>query len=337
MNPDLLELIRTPYKISRLVIGPSLRQGTFDSHSVDCPFPFCHNGKYYMTFTGWDTTGYRTGIAVSDDLLHWNKQRLLLDRGRTGSVTEYNAALTCILRDNDLYGPGTLKQVKGRFVGTYHAYPAPGYETGPAVIGLCFSDDLLHWNVEAPILRPDPAWDWEKGGLYKSWIMESDGVYYLFYNAKNRDSWPWTEQTGLAISTDLDHWERYAGNPVLAVGKPGAFDDLFVSDPCVFRLNGQWVMFYFGNCSDGHARDSAAFSNDLLHWEKCGEILVDTGTEGSLDSRHAHKAGVISHEGVLYHFYCAVSPARDHRQGEIDHDEIRGISLARSKPFDQDQ
>lgn len=88
----------------------------------------------------------------------------------------------------------------------------------------------------------------------------------LNYNAKNQDSSPWIEQTGLATSTNLVHWQCCPANPVLKVGPPGAFDDVFASDPCVLRLDDGCVMFYFGNCSDGHARDSAAFSPDLLTW-----------------------------------------------------------------------
>ena len=330
MSP--LDRIRTPYKTNRLVLAPSYQPGAFDSHAVDCPFLFSHQGRCYMTCVGWDGMGYQTGLAVSDDLLHWHKERVLLPRGPAGSVTAYNCALTCILRDNDLSGSGALKQVNGRYVGTYHAYPAPGYESGPAVIGLCFSADLLHWEIGEPVLRPADGAPWEQGGLYKSWIMEQAGVYSLFYNAKNRDRWPWIEQTGLATSTDLVHWQRCAENPLLKVGPAGAFDDRFASDPCVLRLGQEWVMFYFGLSSDGHARDGAAFSTDLLHWEKCGEVLVDVGAQGSIDSAHAHKAGIISKDGVLYHYYCAVSPAASGETGEIAPGEVRGISLTLSEP-----
>jgi predicted GH43/DUF377 family glycosyl hydrolase len=325
---------RTPYKINRLVLQPSFVPGTFDSHAVDCPFPFFHQGRFYMTYIGWDSIGYRTGLAVSDDLLTWEKVGLILDRGPAGSVTEFNIALTSILRENELYGSGELKQVNGKYIGTYHAYPKPGYESGPAVIGICTSDDLRHWEVEDPVLKPDPFCRWEAGGLYKSWLMEHNGTYYLFYNAKNRTEGNWIEQIGLATSRDLLHFERYAGNPVVTVGKSGQFDDLFASDPCVFRFNDLWVMFYYGNCSDGHARDSAACSRDLLHWYKISEILVDVGEEGSIDSIHAHKPGLITKDGILYHFYCVVSPAKPEQMGGIDHNEMRGISLARSTPFD---
>ena len=99
----MLEVIQTPNKHDKLVVAPSYKSGTFDSHAVDCPFPFFHDGKYWMTYVGWDGTGYQSGLASSDDLRNWKTEGLLLGRGPTGSVTEYNAALTCILRDNQLF------------------------------------------------------------------------------------------------------------------------------------------------------------------------------------------------------------------------------------------
>lgn len=321
-------IYETPNKHGALVVAPSYRTGDFDSHAVDCPFLFAHEGKFWMTYVGWDGTGYQTGLASSADLLDWRKEGLVLGRGPKGSATEYNAAMTCILRDNALFGPGTLKRVNGRFVGTYHAYPQPGYEAGPGVIGLCFSDDLRSWEIAPPVLEPDPSCAWEAGGLYKSWLLEADGLYYLFYNAKCRSNGPWVEETGFAMSPDLVHWERFPANPVLRLGAKGAFDDCFASDPCVLRHRDRWLMFYFGLSSDGHARDGLAFSDDLCSWRKSGSVLIDVGPEGSIDSRYAHKPGIISHGNRLYHFYCAVAPARDKLPGGIDHNEVRGISVA---------
>jgi predicted GH43/DUF377 family glycosyl hydrolase len=326
----MLEKIQTPNKLNRLVIEPSYRKNSFDSHGVDCPFPFFHNGKYYLTYVGFDGVGYRTGLASSADLLTWKKEGLLLDRGPKGSVTEFNIALTGILRDNELFGPGELKKIDGRYVGTYHAYPSPGYEAGPAVIGLCFSHDLHHWQLTDPILRAEDGAAWERGGLYKSWLMEHAGTFYLFYNAKNQPGWPWLEQTGVATSKDLKTWKRFEGNPILKVGPAGDFDDLFASDPCVFRFEDKWVMFYFGNSTDGHARDGVAFSDDLFTWTKSGRILIDIGPSGSIDSRHAHKPGIIAKDGKLFHFYCAVAPNPDKRIGDVETAEFRGISLATS-------
>jgi len=50
----------------------------------------------------------------------------------------------------------------------------------------------------------------------------------------------------------------------------------------------------------------------------------------SIDSRYAHKPAVIGKDGVVYHFYCAVAPAADPKQGEIEYGEVRGISVAHS-------
>jgi predicted GH43/DUF377 family glycosyl hydrolase len=325
--------LRTPHKIGRLVLRPSYAKGEFDSHAVDCPFPFLHEGSYYMMYVGWDGIGYRTGLAKSDDLEMWSKAGIILDRGRSGSVTQYNAAMTSILRDNDLFGPGVLKKVDGRFIGTYHAYPKPGYEEGPAVIGLCYSDDLYHWEVGEPILRPDRNCAWEAGGLYKSWLMKHEGVYYMFYNAKNKSSWPWIEQTGLATSTDLVKWERSPLNPLLPNGEKGEFDDVFASDPVVLRHDNRWIMYYFGNGSDGHAREGVAVSDDLLHWRKSGEVLIDVGGEGSVDSKYAHKPGIIAKGSRLYHFYCAVRDLESEGIGDVPVKEGRGLSLATSTPL----
>ncbi len=329
--PALLEKVRTPQKSGKLALAPSFKKGSFDSHAVDCPFPFFHEGRYGMLFVGWDGLGYQTGLATSADLENWRKEGVILGRGKKGSVTEFNAAMSSILRDNDLLGPGTLKKVNGRFLGTYHAYPQPGYEVGAAVIGLCASDDLYTWEVGAPVLRADAKCAWEAGGLYKSWLMEADGTYYLFYNAKNITEGTWLEQTGVATSRDLDSWERWPGNPVLSVGAPGSFDDRFASDPCVFKCDNTWMMFYFGFSSDGHARESVAFSQDLRSWRKTDEVLIDVGPAGSLDSLYAHKAGLIAKAGRLYHFYCAVAPAGPEPLGDIIHNEMRGISFATGK------
>lgn len=325
----LAEQLATPTKYSSLVLSPTCRLGDFDSHAVDCPFVFRHESGFLMTYVGFDGIGYRTGLASSSDLLSWKREGLILDRGPEGSVTRYNAALTWILRDNGLFDEGRLRALKGLYVGTYHAYPRPGYESGPAVIGLCTSKDLRRWEVSEPCLFPQHGSAWETGGLYKSCLVEHDGVYYLFYNAKTDEN-PWIEQIGIAMSTDLVTWRRHEGNPVLRVGDDGAFDERFVSEPCVLRVGDVWALFYFGLSGDGVARDSVAFSMDLVHWSKSDAILLDIGPEGSIDSRYAHKPSLISHDGRLFHFYCAVAPRKTIPDEHIATAETRGIAVAYS-------
>jgi hypothetical protein len=111
----MIENIRTPIKTNRLLLAPTGSPGDFDSHTVDCPNLFFHNDRYYLTYVGYDGLGYQTGLASSEDLLNWQREGVIFGRGPAGSPTACNAALNCILRDNELYGAGTLKTVDGRF------------------------------------------------------------------------------------------------------------------------------------------------------------------------------------------------------------------------------
>ena len=321
---------RTSYKYPKLVLAASNDSQAFDSKSVDCPFVFFHDGQFYMTYIGYDGVGYQTGLASSKDLIGWKKLECILKRDPASSVTRYNVAMNWIVRENAMRSAGELKKVRNRFLGVYHAYPNAGYEAGSAVIGLCWSDDLLHWERADPFLRAEDGTFWERGGLYKPCLVELNGTYYLFYNAKTprltkEQGGGWLEQTGVATSTDLKQWKRYENNPILTNGSKGSWDDRFASDPCVVLNGNQWAMFYYGLSTTGKARDLLAVGNDPFHYTKVNEIMIDVGPPGTVDSTYAHKPSIVYHDGALYHFYCAVS-------GKYPN-EVRGISVARSRPW----
>ncbi|WP_435178394.1 hypothetical protein [Actinacidiphila sp. bgisy145] len=323
-----IDRIATPCRDERLVVAPSFTEGTFDSHAVDCPFVFSRDGRQGMTYVGWDGVGYQTALAWNDAEHGWGPGRVVLARDASDPLRRYNAALTSIARDNDLWSAGELRDFDGWHYGTFHAYPAAGYEAGPASIGFVRSRDPLHWEQTGAVLDPRDGGAWERGGLYKSWLLEHEGLFYTFYNAKDRDQWPWTEQTGLAVSSDLAHWTRHDANPVLSVGGPGSFDERFASDPCVLRDGDFWIMFYFGLAEDGHAREGFATSRDLRTWVKSKEILLDVGPAGSIDSLHTHKPAVMSWNGRLEHYYCAVTHRDPVRLGGYAQREMRGITRA---------
>ena len=320
-----LRVYRTPFKYGKLVLAKSGIAGRFDEKSVDCPFVFSANGQFYMTYIGYDGIGYQTGLASSKDLVHWENQTLIMARDPSHPVFRYNVALMCILRDNDLASSASLQKVNGRYLGAWHAYPNAGYEEGPAVIGLAWSDDLIHWERGEPILRAEDGAAWERGGLYKPYLLKSGDTYYIFYNAKNDAPRGWIEQSGVATSKDLKTWTRHPANPILPAGGSGSWDERFASDPVVFRHGEQWAMFYYGLSADGKARDLLAVGDSLERFTKVPEILIDVGAPGTVDETYAHKPAMISHDGALYHYYCAVS-------GQWPN-ETRGISVARSKPW----
>lgn len=288
------------------ILEPSASEGAFDAQGVDCPFPFRHGGRFYLAYVGFDGRGYQTGITESEDLIHWENRRLLIGRGAPGSFREHNFALTSLLRDNALEGPGELARHEGRFTGAYHAYPEPGYEAGPACIGFCFSEDLVDWDIGEPCFFAQGGEEWERGGLYKSFLLRHEGTYYLFYNAKNDAPGNHREQIGLATSPDLKTWTRCGENPIVPNGPPGSLDQIFAADPAVYACAGGWVMAYYGLAADGHARLLIAWSRDLVRWTKFPQPIRNVRPAGHYDSQYAHKPGLIAHEGRLHHFYCAV-------------------------------
>jgi predicted GH43/DUF377 family glycosyl hydrolase len=352
-TPDAVAPFRTPYKYPKLVLSPTGRKGDFDERSIDDPIVFYANGAFQMLYIGWDGIGYQTGLATSSDLLHWRRTALVAPRDPASKYTKYNLALSSILRDKQLRSRGEAIKINGKYLGAWNAYPSAGYEEGAAVIGLATSEDLLHWELTDPILTPQDGAPWEHGGLYRPDLMLDHGTYYLYYNAKT-DTLPpsegggWREQTGVATSTNLTTWTRYDHNPILANGPRGsatyptanpisstqppiadARDSRFASNPFVVQNGHDFAMFYYGfrYQRPGRACEMLALGSNPYSFVKVPEILIDTGAPGTIDETFAHKPSVITHEGALYHFYCAVS-------GQYPN-ELRGIAVARSKPWER--
>ena len=337
MNYELNRYV-SPYKYGAPVIVPSGVDGDFKQLGVDCPVPFRHNGKVYMLHVGFDGRGYQTALCVAEDdsLLKWKQLKVILPRGSEGAWDAAGRAGTTVICDNELFGLRELKKVNDKYWLMYHAYPGSGYEVGPAEIGIawCEDEELLDWHcLDHPVYSWRDGENWEHGGLYKCHVIEHDGKFYMYYNAKNIIDGQWLEQTGGAVSDDLLNWQRLPGNPCVPV-TPGAWDCKFASDPVVVHDKDKniWVMFYFGYNYE-HAQDGIAFSEDLIHWHKHSEPIMNNGATGELDSTHAHKPGVIWHNGMLYHFYCAVRPTETADEKSRFKNEYRTISVARSKPW----
>ncbi len=325
---------QTPYKLSHPVLEPSRRPGAYDSVSVDVPFVFFHNDRFCMLHVGFDGRGYQTALATADSPQGpFRDVGLVLRRGEGNGWDSGNAAGVWLLSDDALFHTRRLKKIDGKYWMYYHSYPEDGYEAGPASIGMawCEDEDLLRWHrLPDPILTIEGGADWEAGGLYKNCVVEQDGRYYFFYNAKTRSGpeQAWKEQIGLAVGDTPFSFTRQPDNPVLQVS-PGRWDSQFVSDPWVVRDGARWVLFYYG--FDGaHAREGLAFSDDLKRWEKYPEPLLNVGPPGALDDVHAHKPAVLWHDGTLYHYYCCCQ----HDPAFPPYSEHRAIAVASSRPIE---
>ena len=210
----------TPYKYGKPILEPSGKEGDFDRYGVDNMRICRHNGKFYCFYIGFDGSGYRTALAVSEDLLNWEKKGVVLDAGSGRPWDTNGRAISCLLCDVDLYGNRELIKHNGKYWLFYHAYPGVGYEVGAAANGIAWSTDeeLLEWHCEEePVFTKGALGCWDGDGMYSTWIVPHDGKYLLYYNGKKYTENAWNEQVGVAFSDSFHNWKRYEGNPVLKV------------------------------------------------------------------------------------------------------------------------
>ena len=345
--------VRTPYKYG-LVVAP-----TDNYHKYDCPTVFRMGEKWLMTYVcydgkdGTDGRGYETWLAESSDLLHWNTLGRVLSlplvpsEGKESWDQNQRGGFPSLI---DWTWGGSYEQqtYKGRHWMTYIGGHGTGYEAvrEPLNIGMAWTKNnigLAHeWQTsDKPLLSindKDAQW-WETLTQYKSTIYDDPDKtlgkrFVMFYNAGgiNPANNLKAERIGIALSDNLKKWERYSGNPVYTHESPG----IITGDAQIVKMNPEqlspsfgggrekafYVMFYFSAYNPSrpyNAYNTFAVSRDLIHWQDwTGEDLI--APSKPYDELFAHKSCVVKHNGVVYHFYCAVNNTQQ-----------RGIAVATSR------
>ena len=311
----IYDAVKTPCKYG-VVLRPEADE------SFDCPNVFRCGGTWYMLYVGIrNNVGYETYLAESRDLLHWEPLGKVLPFAESG-WDKWQADGSIALVDPGWGGTAELQSFAGKYWMSYFGGAKQGYEPDPLAIGLAWSttpNRPVAWTrlAENPVLAPDQpdARPFEQATLFKSHILwdktESLGFpFVMYYNAKQHGAW--IERIGMAVSKDMVHWTRYGAAPVIDNGTG------ISGDPQIVRIGDLWVMFFFGAGWKPGAFDTFACSYDLVHWTKwTGPDLI--APSEPWDKTFAHKPWLLKHEGVVYHFYCAVG------------DEGRVIALATSK------
>ena len=330
---QIYEEVKTPYKYG-LAVAPA-----DNYHKIDCPTVFRQGDKWLMTYVvyngkgGTDGRGYETWIAESDNLLEWRTLGRVLSY-RDGKWDCNQRGGFPALPDMEWGGSYELQTYKGRHWMTYIGGEGTGYEAvkAPLYVGLAWTKGDIstahEWeSMDKPILSihdKDAQW-WEKLTQYKSTVYwDKDKTlgapFVMYYNAGGRH--PETdlkgERVGIALSKDMKTWKRYSGNPVFAHEADGTI----TGDAHIQKMGDVYVMFYFSAFEPSRkykAFNTFAASYDLVNWTdwKGADLIIPSK---NYDELFAHKSYVVKHDGVVYHFYCAVNNA-----------EQRGIAIATSK------
>jgi predicted GH43/DUF377 family glycosyl hydrolase len=319
------EEAKTPFKYGIVLQPPAGKK-------VDCPSVFHYGDKWYMVYVQLESApveGYTTQLAESPDLLHWKPLGTIVDRGDAGAWDRANAGGGIALFDTKWDGSNSLQTHEGRYWLSYLGGSQFGYESTPLWIGLAASENpakaQLWQKKPSPVLTTedrDVRAGLETQTLYKSFIFRDETMtlgapFVMFYNAKGT-----SEQVYTATSSDLTSWKRYGAGPAVENLPPaGSGRGVISGDPQIVRMDNVWVMFYFGAFWKPGAFNTFAASRDLAHWTKwTGEDLVKPSEP--YDATFAHKTWILKHQGVVYHFYCAVGGEKG---------QHRAIALATSK------
>ncbi|WBL24679.1 glycosylase [Zunongwangia sp. HGR-M22] len=319
---EIYNEIKTPYKYGLVMVPED------NSYKMDCPSVYKIDDIWYMTYLIYDGRGYETWMAKSENLLDWEHLGKVMSFSNDTTQWDRNQKAGYIaLQDPTWGGSYEWNTYDHKYWMSYFGGDSEGYEAGTLSLGMAYSEKVPNKPVEferlpKPILTPhdqDARW-YDNSTMYKETVIrdfqgETGHEFIMYYNARGDSLNPGkgAERIAMAVSDNMKDWKRYGNKPLINhhTGISG--------DPYIQRINDTWVMFYFGAFWKEGAFNRFAVSNDLINWKDWeGEDLI--APSEPYDESFAHKSFVVKHDGVVYHFYCAVNKPFQ-----------RGIAVATSK------
>ncbi|WP_373653326.1 glycosylase [Schlesneria sp. DSM 10557] len=193
------------------------RNPIYSEHWVEdvCIIP--HEGIYYMFAEGAQD---QTHLLTSRDGVSWQRVRRLDVRKVNGEPIS-----------DGPYGTPTAWFENGK----WYLF----YERGDRAVWLATSSDTeVFTNVkDEPVLEPGPE-EYDFNQIALNQIFRHKGRYYAVFHGAHKSEDPGTPSiwsTGLAVSDDLIHWKKYAGNP-LRPTKENKSSGMLIFDGERFRL-----------------------------------------------------------------------------------------------------
>jgi predicted GH43/DUF377 family glycosyl hydrolase len=169
---------------------------------------------YYMVAEGVND---QAQLLVSKDKLHWEKRGSLDIRYTDGKPIEPGP-----------YGTPTAFHENN----TWYLF----YERRDQGIWLAKSTDLKVWHhvQDEPVIGLGPD-HYDAKMIAMNQIVKKNGKYYAMYHGSGSDEKPSLWTTNLAVSSDLIHWKKYPGNPLLPE-KENKSSGILVFDGKQYRL-----------------------------------------------------------------------------------------------------
>ncbi len=162
------------------------------------------------------------------------------------------------------------------------ANPGYGWATGMAN-----SLNGLAWSKSGsnPVFTVGASGEWDDMYRGQSAFLKDAGIYKMWFSGGSSTG-PW--QTGYAASIDGITWSFYPGNPVLAAGSSGSWDEVEADGPSVILDGGTYKMWYFG-CDSGYSSCNIGYATSAngISWVKhSGNPVLLAGTTGEWDEQY---------------------------------------------------
>lgn len=194
--------------------------------------------------------------------------------------------------------------------------------------GHATSTDLIHWDVQEPVLPTLPG-TWENTHVWAPHVIERDGRYLMYYTGVNENA---AQGIGIATSTDLVRWDRVSEGPAITPGSWGAWDPRVFSncrDAFVLDLGDVQYCYYTAQTHDGTYCVGISRSSDLVNWSDCGYVTLSRSLDTPPESPF-----VVVRNGVFHLFYTSyrdgtvVAQSNRPDGGFVDVDGDAGIVIA---------
>ena len=261
------ELVRfEPYDRNPVFTGAG--NGAWDARIRERGWIMREGDIWRMWYTGYDKSDnpqMMLGYATSRDGIswtryagnpiyreHWVEDMMIVRQGDTYYMfAEGQEDRAQLLSSADglkwrREGPLDIRYVDGRPLsdgpygtptawfedGTWHLF----YERKDEGIWLARSRDLKVWtNVQdEPVLSPGPE-PYDRLMIALNQVIRHEGRYYAYFHGSGTAEKPRLWTTNVAVSTDLVHWKKYAGNPLLPE-RENKSSGIVVHDGQQFRL-----------------------------------------------------------------------------------------------------
>jgi uncharacterized repeat protein (TIGR01451 family) len=152
-------------------------------------------------------------------------------------------------------------------------------------------------------LVPTELGDWD--GFRVNWpcVISDTTSYRMWYNGHNVSSPGFGWQIGGAKSPDGIAWTKFPGNPMLGVGDPGEWDEMYRGQAACMKDGGTYKMWFSGG-STGAWSTGYATSSDGDTWNvHDGNPVLPASGAGSWDEMESSMPAVIKDGGTYKMWY----------------------------------